>query len=39
MQLVGKWLAMLLSVCVWRGEGGRRERREWVVEEHTLASM
>ena len=40
MQLVGKWLAMLLSV--WGGGGGgggRRKRREWVVEEHTLASM
>ena len=31
MQPVGKWLAMLL--CVWGG-GGRKERRERVVEDH-----
>ena len=35
MQLVGKWLAMLLCVCVWGGGGGgRKERRERVVEDH-----
>ena len=27
MQLVGKWLAMLLSVCVW---GGREEGKKRV---------